>query len=283
MADWTCGLSASGAYLVQRRVTQARRHIIIDEPIFGDTVATDNFKLEWTFDFYDEGDFGVALRFHDFDIIKYSGDVFSTVVHAPDVSTTIPASVLPSLSPGESTAFDLFIAQTSGSIGTVASSITLFAQSTTTQTVIATIVDTSTLPGDITSWDTYRSTPAPTASGDYYRDDPSYYDDNEEGEGEGGLSPGATAGIAVGAAAGALLLAAVGFILCRRHKKNEPSRTIREISTMDPGTAAFLNGSIQNQVGHIAAEKGKPVGLTAEKNLSASASGRQSGERYELP
>ncbi|KAL2833787.1 hypothetical protein BDW59DRAFT_156588 [Aspergillus cavernicola] len=205
-------------------LAQDSEEIYIEFPTGGATLSTDVLTIAWSYNFDYDGIFTIELQ------PNYNYDVlFSTTVDAADSSTTLAASDLSDvLTRGTPSPFDIYVGTRDG----IGSTSGYYAQS------ITMVVPTPTL-----TTTTVTVTPTPTTT----IPTPSEIPDDEETEGEsdgGGLSTGAKAGIGVGVGAGVLLLAAAGFILFRRRKRNEPPKTIREITVNNSPPA--IPGSAEN-------------------------------------
>ncbi|KAL4757322.1 uncharacterized protein BDW70DRAFT_143595 [Aspergillus foveolatus] len=270
-------------------------YIYIERPTQGELVPTDAFTLEWSYDFDYTGDFTVELL--PMGATAMDNSVFSTTVFALDGSTVLPGSVLPSIQPSQSAAFSVWVYTDDeyGGYGTYVDQVLLKG--------VATAIEAST-----TATHTVEVEATPTAE-----------TVGEEGivqtqqsDGDDGLSTGAKAGIGVGVGAGALILVAIiGFFLYRRRRRpeNQPSKTIREISTIGPGSvfAEFANANANGGVAAVytgnahaselhADSDTRPASLPVRSPLSdagsnsvsgmGSVSARHSGERererYEL-
>ncbi|RDW84074.1 uncharacterized protein DSM5745_04400 [Aspergillus mulundensis] len=224
--------------------------IWLEHPQPTDTVNADSFILQWSYNFAYNSDFTVGLW--STVVVDRTDEIFSTTVHAPDRSITLPASALPSLAPDEITAvwLNLYMSDNGNgiAIGTDIPKLTIRGALPTPATLTSTVVG----EGSVTTTrlDTTTENPEPTASDDgegvYWTTgggtDPSFYEDGDEG-----LSTGAKAGVGVGVAAGVVVLVAIGaFIFYRRRKRNEvATKTIREITASEPAVSAVFpaNGS----------------------------------------
>ncbi|KAL4971539.1 hypothetical protein BDW66DRAFT_145970 [Aspergillus desertorum] len=274
--------------------------IYIDRPTQGELVPTNAFTLEWSYDFDYTGDYTVELL--PMGATAMGDSVFSTTVFAPDSSTVLPGSVLPSLGPSQTAAFSVWVYTDDGygGFGTYVDQVLLkgVASASATEAATATVGYTAEVEAMPT---------AETAS------EVGVAEAQDEPDGDGGLSTGAKAGIGVGVAAGVLIFAAIfGFFLYRRRRPNEnkPPRTIREISgarsASVPGVFANANTnggdapvySAYGFASELHADSDKrpvslPLGLSPLSEAGSvsvsgigSVSARQSGERererYEL-
>ncbi|KAL4984112.1 hypothetical protein BDW68DRAFT_23610 [Aspergillus falconensis] len=272
--------------------------IYIERPTQGELVPTNAFTLEWSYDFEYTGDYTVELL--PMGATAMDDSVFSTTVFAPDSSTVLPGSVLPSLGASHTAAFSVWVYTDDayGGFGTYVDQVLLMGVATATSTAEVT----STVTHMVEVEATPTTIDADTGEGALLA---------ESQDEDGGLSTGAKAGIGVGVAAGVLILAAIiGFILYRRRRRNanQPSKTIREISATGPASvsAVFANtngGAAPVYTGngfaselHADSDK-RPVSLplalsplsdvgsasvSGMGSVSARLSGERERERYEL-
>ncbi|KAL4812292.1 hypothetical protein BDW67DRAFT_128301 [Aspergillus spinulosporus] len=272
-------------------------YIYIDRPTQGELVPTDAFTLEWSYDFDYIGDFTVELL--PMGATAMDNSVFSTTVFALDSSTVLPGSVLPSIQPSQTAAFSvwLYTYDAYGGFGTYVDQVLLKGVATATEAPTTTVTHTVEV----------EATPTAETVGEegMVR--------TQQSDEDGGLSTGAKAGIGVGAGAGALILVAImGFFLYRRRRRpeNQPSKTIREISTLGPasvsaefanaiangGDAAIYTGSAFASELHAGSDT-RPASLplvlsplsdagsnsvSGMGSVSARHSGERERERYEL-
>ncbi|KAL4739050.1 hypothetical protein BDV11DRAFT_170431 [Aspergillus similis] len=272
-------------------------YIYIDRPTQGELVPADAFTLEWSYDFDYTGDFTVELL--PMGATAMDNSVFSTTVFALDSSTVLPGSVLPSIRPSQTAAFSVWVYTDDvyGGYGTYVDQVLLKGAATATEAPTATVTHTVEVEA--------TSTPETVGEDGMVQ--------TQRSDGNGGLSTGAKAGIGVGVAAGVLILVAIiGFFLYRRRRRpeNQPSRTIREISTMGPASVSAEFAHLKANGGEAPVYTGnafaselhadsdtRPVSLplalsplsdAGSNSVSGmgSVSGRQSGERergrYEL-
>jgi hypothetical protein len=195
-------------------------------------VPTDAFTLEWSYDFDYTGDFTVELL--PMGATAMDNSVFSTTVFAPDGSTVLPGGVLPSIRPSQTAAFSVWVYTDDayGGYGTYVDQVLLKGVATATEAPTTTVTHTVEV----------EATPTAETVGE------EGIVQTQQSDGDDGLSTGAKAGIGVGVGAGALILVAIiGFFLYRRRRRpeNQPSKTIREISTIGPGSvsAEFANAN----------------------------------------
>jgi hypothetical protein len=258
-------------------------------------VPTDAFTLEWFYDFDYTGDFTVELL--PMGATAMDNSVFSTTVFALDGSTVLPGSVLPSIQPSQSAAFSVWVYTDDayGGYGTYVDQVLLQGVATATEA-----------PTTVTHTVDVEATPTAETVGE------EGIVQTQQSDGDDGLSTGAKAGIGVGVGAGALILVAIiGFFLYRRRRRpeNQPPKTIREISTIGPGSVSAEFASANANGGNPAVYTGnafaselhadsdtRPASLPMRSPLSdagsnsvsgmGSVSARHSGERererYEL-
>ncbi|KAL4745774.1 hypothetical protein BDW72DRAFT_198328 [Aspergillus terricola var. indicus] len=200
-------------------------YIYIDRPTQGELVPTDAFTLEWSYDFDYTGDFTVELL--PMGATAMDNSVFSTTVFALDGSTVLPGSVLPSMRPSQTAAFSVWVYTDDayGGYGTYVDQVLLKGVASATEAPTATVTHTVEVEATATAETAGEEGIVQTQRSDE----------------DGGLSTGAKAGIGVGVAAGFLILVAmIGFLLYRRRRRpeNQPSKTIREISSIGPASVS---------------------------------------------
>jgi hypothetical protein len=204
-----------------------------------------------------------------------------TRVYAPYSSTTVPATFLPALHPGQTSVYTLqfFTTDSDGnSYGTSATDITLSGPVQTTVTHTRTLIEpgaaTPTGGGGWESSSVVVETPAPIF-------DPqggAVGETETDGEGETGLSTGAKAGIGIEVACAVLLLAVGGVVVYRRRQRRDAHSGIPEKSPFVDQNVD-MSGELQSK--HGAAEV---PGGPSPWELPVPASGRDRGSRtrYEL-
>jgi hypothetical protein len=204
-----------------------------------------------------------------------------TRVYALYSSTTIPATFLPALHPGQTSVYTLqfFTTDSNGnSYGTSATDITLSGPVQTTVTHTRTLIEpgaaTPTGGGGWESSGVVAETPAPIF-------DPqggAVGETETDGEGETGLSTGAKTGIGIGVACGAVFLAIGGVVVYRWRRRRDANSGIPEKSPFVDQNVD-MSGELQNK--HGAAEV---PGAPSLWELPVPASGREQGgrTRYEL-
>jgi hypothetical protein len=141
-------------------------------------------------------------------------------------STVLPATFLPALRPGETSdiAVDLYTGIPGSSFYVYQTGVSLFAPLPTAVTVTETA--TKQVPSIVTVTatgmaDSASPTPSeePGEEGGFATDE-----GNDDDDGSGGMSAGAKAGIGVGVSAGVLAVAAAGFWLLRRRRRDMEAR-----------------------------------------------------------
>ncbi|RDW84073.1 uncharacterized protein DSM5745_04399 [Aspergillus mulundensis] len=255
--------------------------ILLTSPTQGALLPTSRLTLEWTYNFFYDLPFTIELL--PMGATAMDESVFSTTVDPEDLTTVLPGSLLPSLDPGETAAFSvwLYTWDVYGGAGDFVDQVLLYADSAT-----ATATE-SVATATVTETRTVEVTPTSTAG-----------DTGEGQDGDGGLSTGAKAGIGVGAGVGALVLAAVlGFILYRRQKRRKAPETIREISGAGPASmSTFGNASAVGDACSVSKDPrpaSVPLALSPLSDagsvrgsgvvsLSARPSGERERERFEL-
>ncbi|KAL4904155.1 hypothetical protein BDW74DRAFT_32579 [Aspergillus multicolor] len=232
----------------------ATERIFLTSPTQGEVLSTSSLTLEWYYNFDYDDDFTIELQ--PMGATGMDDIVFSTTVN-PEYSTTVlPASVLPSIEPGETAAFSVWIYtwDVYGGAGDFVDQVLLYADRRTSTSSSSTTETNSAQ----TVTRTVEVTPTVASAGG---------DGNEveSGDGgDGGLSTGAKAGIGAGVGGGVLLVAAlVGFILYLRRKRNaRQPKTIREISQSTPmsGSTMFGPGSAVGDASSVGKDP-RPVSL----------------------
>ncbi|KAL4995589.1 hypothetical protein BDV10DRAFT_187914 [Aspergillus recurvatus] len=291
--------SESDSYISDSSASSESGLVYIDRPTQGELVPTNAFTLEWSYDFDYTGDYTVELL--PMGATAMGDSVFSTTVFAPDSSTVLPGSVLPSVGASQTAAFSVWVYTDDayGGFGTYVDQVLLKGVASATETATTTI--THTVEVD--------ATPTAETAGEE-----GVAETEDESDGNGGLSTGAKAGIGVGVAAGVLVLAAamIGFILYRRRRRNgnHPPKTVREISGTGPASVSAVLANANTNGGDFPVYSGngfaselhgdsdkRPVSLplalsplsdagstsvSGMGSVSAKQSGDRERERYEL-
>jgi hypothetical protein len=201
-----------------------------------------------------------------------------TRVYAPSSSTTIPATFLPALHPGQTPVYTLHLYTTDDDgnrIDTSATDVTLSAPVPTTVTYTRTLIEPGSVVtptgGDVGVWSSgdVVQTPAPILDVEGLG-----MDSETDGEEESGLSTGTKAGIGIGVACGFVFLLAIGgVVVYRRRQRREVNSGISEKSPFVDLTVD-ISGELQSK--HSAAEV---PGGPSPWELPVPASGRDQGSR----
>jgi hypothetical protein len=204
-----------------------------------------------------------------------------TRVYAPSSSTTIPATFLPALRPGQTSVYTLHLYTTDDEgnrVGTSATDVTLSAPVPTTVTFTRTLIEPGSVVTPTGNWGwssgVVTQTPAPILDVEGLG-----MDSGVDGEEESGLSTGTKAGIGIGVACGAVFLLVIGGVVVYRWRQRRDVSS--GISEKSPFVDETMDMSDELQIKHGAAEV--PGGPSPwELPVPASGMDRGSRARYEL-
>ncbi|CEN59843.1 hypothetical protein ASPCAL02284 [Aspergillus calidoustus] len=226
--------------------------IALESPTNLSTIPTDDFVMKWPY----------SVLFNDDIIIGMAPATTTqftnmTRVYALYSSTTVPATFLPALHPGQTSVYTLqfFTTDSDGnSYGTSATDITLSGPVQMTVTHTRTLIDADG-GGGWESSGVVVETPAPIF-------DPQggvVGETETDGEGETGLLTGAKAGIGIGVACAVLLLAVGGVVVYRRRQRRDAHSGIPK-KTPFVDQNVDMSGELQSKHGAAEAPGGPARG-----------------------